>query len=109
MIKTIVVIVIVEELFVLNPITWQKLEVFTSDDFSINKTWKVTGNDWTIDGGDELVENIVNGPDILNEWNATAKAKKDSYMEWLLTETDDVALIETVFTSFTFDLIQFWV
>ena len=104
-----------EELFVLNPITWQKLEVFTSDDYSINKTWKVTGDDWHIDDEDQLIELMtigehgVNGPAVLDQWNATAIAKKDSYMEWLLTETDDVALIKTVFTSFTFDLIQFWV
>jgi hypothetical protein len=98
-----------EELFVLNPITWQKLEIFTSKDFSINKTWKVTGNDWRIDDGDRLITNITGGEAVLDDWNAKAKAKKDSYMEWLLTETDDVALVETVFTSFTFDLIQFWV
>ncbi len=98
-----------EELFVLNPITWQKLEVSTSSDFSINKTWKVTGDNWRIDNDDRLITNITGGQEVLDQWNAKAKAKKDSYMEWLLTETDDVALLETVFTSFTFDLIQFWV
>lgn len=104
-----------EELFVLNPITWQKLEVFTSNDFSINKTWKVTGNDWHIDDDDQEIktmtigEHSIDGPAVLKYWNDTAKAKNDSYMEWLLTETDDVDLLETAFTSFSFDLMQLWV
>jgi hypothetical protein len=104
-----------EELFVLNPITWQKLEIKTSPDFNLTKTWKVTGDDWHIDAGDEKIKEILpdydrpGGLAVLEDWNTTAKAKKDSYMQWLLTETDDVALVETVFTSFTFDLIQFWV
>jgi len=105
-----------EELFVLNPITWQKLEVRTSDDFSLTKTWKVTGDDWRIDMADEEIKDIPyenvsrpGGEAVLNDWNATAIAKKDSYMQWLLTETEDVALVETIFTSFTFDLMQFWV
>jgi len=96
-----------EELFVLNPITWQKLEISTSPDYNITKTWKVTGSDWHIDGGDLELETVV--PGLLGLWNATAKGKKDSYMEWLLTETDDVALLEKAFTSFTFDLFQLWV
>jgi len=96
-----------EELFVLNPITWQKLEVETGPGFSITKTWKVTGSDWHIGAGDQEIEGHL--PGVLEGWNATAIARQDSYMEWLLTETDDVALIETIFTSFTFDLIQFWV
>ena len=105
-----------EELFVLNPITWQKLEVKTSENFSLTKTWKVTGNDWHIDPNDVEINDIPwenefrpGGKAVLDNWNETAIAKKDSYMEWLLTETDDVALVETVYTSFTFDLIQFWV
>ena len=98
-----------EELFVLNPITWQKLEISTSSDYSITKTWKVTGDNWAIDNDDVLIESIVNGSDLLDLWNATAIAKKDSYMEWLLTETDDVALLEKAFTSFTFDLFQLWI
>ncbi len=104
-----------EELFVLNPITWQKLEIKTSSGYSITKTWKVTGDDWHIDNNDQLIELMtigehgVNGTAVLEHWNNTAQAKQDSYMEWLLTKTDDVGLLETVFTSFTFDLIQFWV
>jgi len=105
-----------EELFVLNPISWQKLEVKTSDDFSLTKTWKVTGDNWHIDDDDVRIKDIPyededrpGGEAVLDDWNATAIAKKDSYMEWLLTETDDVALVETIFTSFTFDLLQFWV
>ena len=99
-----------EELFVLNPITWEKLEIKTSPGYSITKTWKVTGSDWHIDPSDMPLESgVVSGDLVLEAWNATAHAKKDSYMQWLLTETDDVDLLETVFTSFTFDVFQLWV
>ncbi len=99
-----------EELFVLNPITWQKLEISTSSNYNITKTWKVTGSDWHISPTtDLLIEDIPKGPTVLAQWNASAKAKKDSYMEWLLTETDDVDLLEKAFTSFTFDLFQLWI
>lgn len=99
-----------EELFVLNPITWQKLEVTTSPGFSITKEWKLTGSDWEI-GGPVADIPIKGSPvePLLTIWNETAKIFGNSYMEWLLTETDDVGLVETVFTSFTFDLIQLWI
>ena len=100
-----------EELFVLNPITWQKLEIITSPGYSITKTWKVTGSDWAIGSPapDYEIGTIPGGDAVLAQWNASAKAKKDSYMEWLLTETDDVSLLEKAFTSFTFDLFQLWI
>jgi len=104
-----------EELFVLNPITWQKLEIKTGPGYNITKTWKVTGNDWHIDNNDQKIEEMtmiphgINGTALLDTWNDTAKVKQDSYMEWLLTKTDDVGSLETVFTSFSFDLMQLWV
>ena len=100
-----------EELFVLNPITWQKLEISTSPGYSITKTWKVTGNDWAIGGPtpDYEVNSIPGRPAVLAQWNDSAKSKKDSYMEWLLTETEDVSLLEKAFTSFTFDIFQLWI
>ncbi|MFW9782102.1 MAG: hypothetical protein ACFFFB_07450 [Candidatus Heimdallarchaeota archaeon] len=103
-----------EELFILNPITWQKLEITPYANFSITKTMRVTGNDWAIGGPItdvpmNTLSGVVNGDLVLDTWNATAQTKKDSYMEWLLTETDEIALAETVFTSFTFDVIQLWI
>ncbi len=98
-----------EELFVLNPITWQKLDIKTSLGFSINKTWKVTG----IDGLDDLdltLEAAISGGNIiLDTWNTTAHFRSDSYMEWLFTEVEVVADLEKTFTSFTFDIFQLWV
>ena len=78
--------------------------------FKLTKTWKVT-DDHNIGIGDfELNETNVPGSDgMLDDWNNTAKLRKDSYMQWLLRPTDDASLIETHFTSFTFDLIQLWV
>ena len=99
-----------EELFVLNPITWQKLEILTGAGFSINKTWKVKGGDG-FDTDDLTLEEAIPGESItiLDSWNITAQARKDSYMEWLLTEVELVADLKQTFTSFTFDLFQLWV
>jgi len=104
-----------EELFVLNPITWKKLEIKTLAGFTITKTWKMT-NDWEFDNGDEIdinsmssVVHGVNGTDLLNYWNAKAILRKDSYMIWLLTELELLDDVRKEFTSFTFDLFQLWV
>ena len=98
-----------EELFVLNPITWEKLEIQTGAGFSISKTWKVTGGDG-LDPADELLQAAVSGANIfLDSWNISAQAKQDSYMNWLLTDAEIVANLKREFTSFTFDLFQLWV
>ncbi len=98
-----------DELFVLNPITWQKLEIKTDDTFSVTKEWFVTGPDWNIDSGMDMPIAGSAVDSTLFMWNETAKARKDSYMQWLLTETDDVSLLEDIYTSFSFDLIQLWI
>ncbi|MFX1389006.1 MAG: hypothetical protein ACFE9Z_02970 [Promethearchaeota archaeon] len=92
-----------DELFILNPITWQRLDITpAAGDFSITKNWFFTNND-TNPFNDDAVDPLV-----LDLWNTTAQVKKDSYMEWLLTPTaGNVA--ETVWTQFSFDLIQLWV
>ncbi|MBY9010160.1 MAG: hypothetical protein KGD74_09880 [Candidatus Lokiarchaeota archaeon] len=98
-----------EELFVLNPITWQKLDIKTSLGFSINKTWKVTGLDG-LDNFDETLLAAMSGDNsTLVAWNITAHFRKDSYMEWLFTEDEVVANLGQTFTSFTFDVFQLWV
>ncbi|MFX1574131.1 MAG: hypothetical protein ACFFB0_15410 [Promethearchaeota archaeon] len=108
-----------DELFVLNPITWQKLSITPHDDFSITKTWKVTGNDTTYDPDtgiisgldpavDEKLEDIPYGNETLEAWNTTAITYKDSRMQWLLRPTE-LNVIETVWTQFSFDLIQLWI
>lgn len=104
-----------EELFVLNPITWQKLEIKTGAGFSITKTWKMT-NDWIFNNGDDFtIESMtsgvhgIEGSVLLDYWNDTANTKSDSYMSWLLAELEVVANVRKEFTSFTFDLFQLWV
>jgi len=102
-----------EELFALNPITWQKITLNAGADFSVEKTWKVTGPDREINPYlDEKLNETVNSTlydSILYEWNTTAQTKMDSYVEWLLTLTVDLSLYTTLWTSFTFDLIQLWI
>ncbi len=101
-----------EEMFALNPITWQDIKITPGPGFALTKTWRVTGIDYHVDGpGDlKIADAEIFGSDtMLMDWNNTAKLHKDSYMEWLLRPTDSASLVETLFTSFTFDLIQLWV
>jgi hypothetical protein len=105
-----------DELFILNPITWQKLEIIPGPSYSLTKTWRVTGSDHDVVPTDAAIKDLtttdlndVNGSELLNQWNMTAIARKDSYMEWSLREIEDTNVAETVFTSFTFDLLQLWI
>ena len=92
-----------DELFVLNPITWQKLSIDPVG-YTINKEWKLSGNDTAIDAGDSPVP-----APILLDWYDNATTWKDSYMQWLLTPTLPGDLTSTVWTHFSFDLIQLWI
>ncbi len=92
-----------DELFVLNPITWQNLKI-SPDGYNITKEWKFSGLDYAINESD----NLVLAPS-LADWNSTALAEKDNYMEWLLTPTAPGDLAETIWTQFSFDLIQLWI
>jgi len=103
-----------EELFALNPITWQNINLTASADFSVEKTWKVTGPgpDWELNPymDDNLTDVVLPAEyDLLHLWNTTARDNKDSYVEWLLTSTDDLSSYTAQWTSFTFDLIQLWI
>ena len=97
-----------EELFAINPITWQSMKITPVSGFHVTKTWKVS-DDNIIDPTDTLMSSVSEGDTMLFNWNETAKNHKDSYMEWLLRPTDDASLVETIWTTFTFDLIQLWV
>jgi hypothetical protein len=96
-----------DELFIMNPITWQKLDISPGPGFSIDKSWYLTANEL-------LPQNHLNitnegwGPSLLNYWNTTAQQRKDSYTEWLLTPTHG-NVAETIWTQFSFDLIQLWI
>lgn len=94
-----------DELFILNPITWQKLEITPHVDFEVKKTWYYSANN-TLSPMDDT--SLV-GDLILGEWNDTALAKKDSYMQWLLRPTEDIPLVTAIWTQFTFDLIELWI
>ncbi|KKK40848.1 MAG: hypothetical protein Lokiarch_47890 [Candidatus Lokiarchaeum sp. GC14_75] len=94
-----------DELFVLNPITWQKLDIIPGAGFNITKTWYLTGDDMMINfaGVDQKIDNLV-----LTNWTIIAQKRKDNYMQWLLTPTLG-KIEETVWTQFSFDLIQLWI
>jgi len=102
-----------EELFALNPITWQKITLNASADFSVEKKWKVTGNDNMLNYISDIdlktaVGDVEYG-NLITEWNSTADGYKDSTVEWLLTLDKDLSLYTAEWTSFTFDLIQLWI
>jgi len=96
-----------DELFVLNPITWQKLEI-NPIGYNIDKKWKLSGSDYAIGGGDDVDMNMMYSSH-LSDWMDNATTWKDSYMQWLLTDTLPGDLASTVWTQFSFDLIQLWV
>jgi hypothetical protein len=102
-----------DELFAVNPITWQKMNIKPLPGFSLTKTWRVTGNNYKVEGpSDSNLTAAIgdsNATILLNNWNTTARDRNDSYMEWLLRSTDDVSLANNYFTAFTFDLVQLWV
>ena len=93
-----------DELFVLNPITWQKLNI-TPIGYSITKEWKFSGiDDYRISPDDSEVP-----ADLKADWMDNARDRRDNYMEWLLTPTVPGDLAETIWTQFSFDLIQLWI
>ncbi len=104
-----------DELFILNPITWQKLEIIPSFDFNITKTWYVTGgesdpSDMNIElKDDQRIDNLTNGDVLLNQWRIIAQNKSDNYMEWLLKPTLEKIPPIKYWTQFSFDLIQLWI
>ncbi len=97
-----------DELFIMNPITWQKLDIIPGPGFSIDKNWYITMNDSDVGNDLSIETQITNGTELLDFWNQTAQSRKDSYTEWLLTPTSGNVL-ETFWTQFSFDLIQLWV
>ncbi len=102
-----------EELFALNPITWQNINFNASADFSVEKTWKVTGPDWKLNPYlDADLNDTVSSVQydlLMDLWNFTAQTNKNGYVDWLLTSADDLSLYTARWTTFTFDLIQLWV
>ncbi len=90
-----------DELLMMNPISWQTLEVETGADFTLNKTWYFSnGTAWD----NPLPKEWVNG---LN-WSDIADSLKDPYMKFLLSP-DEAGVLKNTWTHFTFDLVQLWI
>lgn len=95
-----------DELFVINPIIWQSLQMLPSNDFFLTKTWYDTGDDFQIGG--EVTDTLIE-QSLLTEWNLTSLWMHDSRMQWLLRVFDTADIAETVWTQFSFDIAQLWV
>jgi len=107
-----------DELFVFNPIVWQSLEMNPRSDFNVTKTWKYNGdpnagidpvNDPLISSNPVLAGNLTQDWNF-NAWLGRSEAYRDYYMQWLLDPyVDTVDLVKTIWTQFSFDLLQLWV
>ncbi|MFX1376143.1 MAG: hypothetical protein ACFFA0_10045 [Promethearchaeota archaeon] len=96
-----------DELFILNPITWQKMNIIPSG-YTIDKTYWMSGLDYTIGGGDDTLVTDID-PLYIADWTNNATTRNDIYVQWLLTPTLPGDLITTLWTQFSFDLIQLWI
>ena len=74
-----------DELFILNPITWQKVEIIP-EDFQITKTWYYS-DDNIIPSGDYALAGPFDTE--LDQWNTPS--------------------VKTISTQFTYDLIELWI
>ncbi|MFX1281950.1 MAG: hypothetical protein ACFFA3_21555 [Promethearchaeota archaeon] len=92
-----------DELFIFNPISFQKFEFTPLQGYNITKTWYNTGANGIIDNDDFLINSSI-----LANWNATADIVKDSRMQWLLTNMSDNPFTAQSYTTISFDLIQLW-
>ncbi|MFW9829744.1 MAG: hypothetical protein ACFFEY_19375, partial [Candidatus Thorarchaeota archaeon] len=63
-----------DELFILNPITWQKLDINPGPGFRITKKWYITGNDSNPLNDEEILTDIPSGNTLLSLWNSTAQS-----------------------------------
>jgi len=98
-----------DELFVFNPITWQKFEMEPQAGFKIKKSWYDFGpNGYMNNGGGDDVNISLTDPNLINMWNNTANNTKDNYMQWLLT-TWTAPLAKEIWTHFSFDIFQLWI
>ncbi|MHA1149639.1 MAG: hypothetical protein ACTSR8_15495 [Promethearchaeota archaeon] len=100
-----------DELFVLNPITWQKLELRPwkvsdgdASDFNITKTRRYSNDQVLFDGDDR---DLTGGE--VNAINLTSIITGDSYTQWLFRDLDVADFVKTIWTQFSFDLAQLWV
>ncbi len=84
-----------DELFVLNPITWQKMSIDPNPSISITKEWKTSG-------GLNLTQ-----PQI-SEITTIAQQRDDPYVKYLTSGNITIDKTQT-WTEFTFDLFQLWV
>ncbi len=92
-----------DELFIFNPIAFQKIEFTPLQGYDITKTWYNTGANGIIDNDDFMID-----PSILVNWNATAGIVKDSRMQWLLTNMSGNPFTVQSYITISFDLIQLW-
>lgn len=96
-----------DELFILNPITWQNLELDPSDDYYVNHNWYGSDDNSLNPSGD--VE-ILPSDQLWNNWEVQANASRNSQMQFLTKDIINPSDVQTtLWTQFSFDLIQLWI
>ncbi|TFF85056.1 MAG: hypothetical protein EU551_04675 [Promethearchaeota archaeon] len=92
-----------DELFVLNPITWQKIKITPIGGVDVETNWLRTGIDKRINSDDVYLNDTQVG--VLH---SSANSNKDAYMQFLTINQTTVNNPQ-FWTEFTFDLFQLWV
>ncbi|MBD3215939.1 MAG: hypothetical protein GF311_25230 [Candidatus Lokiarchaeota archaeon] len=88
------------ELFVMNPMTYQKLTTHAKTELQFNKDWKFYNE---TSGTTETVNSTTK-----STWLSEAEDRNDGYIRWLLTNKTIAANEEITWTQFSFDIFQFW-
>jgi hypothetical protein len=93
-----------DELFVLNPISYQSIEIDPGvGGLSITKDWYTTGTDGIIDDDDDTIDSVN-----ITEINSRANETNDNYIKWLSNGVDPTYNNNQTWSQFTFDLFQLW-
>lgn len=96
-----------DELFVMTPFSYQSMKITPWDNMSVTKTWRRTGSDFRVDFGG--ADPVLNDTSILDQWRSVATRYDDNHMLWLMEDFDEADLQETLWTQFSFDILQLWI
>lgn len=97
-----------DELFVLNPITWQRMTIIPKfGGITVERNWYITGPDKNVNSSNSVLNNSV--PGAISDLQNAAIENNDLYMQYLANETNLTINEPQTWTDFTFDLLQLWI
>jgi hypothetical protein len=90
-----------DELIVLNMVTWEYIQMDTSSDYAVTKSYKIW-DDWNLEDDADI------DPADIAAWTAQANAQGDDFMQWLMVDNSAVGAQTISFSKFSFNLIEIW-